>query len=197
MARHRWELALHALVVGVALVFVTHRGYQFSWQFEHGQRWDRYAPGLQPGSWLGRRVDLSDIQWREFRAGLPALAALFLAAAAASRLLHQWGATATMRSRAHLLLSLAFLGYLHGSCASFVLAFALTSYAVAQMAAGQPYGAAVIWACNIALLLAARLGDGFRFASLSSALAPLDSHSSMAPVVAHSLTQQGQLTLTM
>ena len=50
------ELAWHALVVGAALAFVTWRGYLFSWQFEQGQRWDRYAPGLQPGSLFGRRV---------------------------------------------------------------------------------------------------------------------------------------------
>lgn len=30
-------------------------GYQFSRQFEHGQAWDGYAPGLQPGL-FGRRV---------------------------------------------------------------------------------------------------------------------------------------------
>lgn len=56
MAVHRVELACHALVVGAALAFVTWRGYLFSWQFEQGQRWDRYAPGLQPGYLFGRRV---------------------------------------------------------------------------------------------------------------------------------------------
>lgn len=37
-------------------MFITYRGYLFSWQFEQGQRWDRYAPGLQPGAVFGRRV---------------------------------------------------------------------------------------------------------------------------------------------
>lgn len=169
-------------VVGAAVVFVAWRGYSFSWQFQQGQRWDRYAPGLQPGALFGWRVvsgsrkqsacsgpalvvtgvpgsrmcrrclgrhgilpcpcwrggcpstvqaatalppakhhpkprrasvqDLSDVQWREFRSGLPALAALFAATGAASRLLQQRGATASGRAQFYLLVSLAFLGRL-------------------------------------------------------------------------------------
>ena len=41
---------------------------------------------------------------------------------------------------------------------------------------GPPCRAAVIWAFNIGLLLAARLGNGFRFAALGPLLAPLESH---------------------
>lgn len=36
--------------------------------------------------------------------------------------------------------------------------------------------AASIWACNLGLLLAARLGNGFRFARVAGVLAPLDAH---------------------
>lgn len=39
--------------------------------------------------------------------------------------------------------------------------------------------AAIVWACNLSLLLAARLGKGFRFASLGRLLAPLDNHRCM------------------
>ena len=39
-----------------------------------------------------------------------------------------------------------------------------------------PCRAPVIWALNAGLLLAARLGNGFRFATLGPLLAPLDNH---------------------
>lgn len=36
--------------------------------------------------------------------------------------------------------------------------------------------AAAAWACNLGLLLAARVGNGFLFSGISAALAPLDRH---------------------
>ncbi|KAL4439657.1 hypothetical protein ABPG75_002658 [Micractinium tetrahymenae] len=54
--RRRSHRTLAALqVVGLAALSFAWRGYRFSWQFERGQKWDGYAPGLQPGA-LGRRV---------------------------------------------------------------------------------------------------------------------------------------------
>jgi hypothetical protein len=42
-------------VVVLAAVRLTLLGYQFSHQFEQGQRWDGYAPGLATGL-FGKRV---------------------------------------------------------------------------------------------------------------------------------------------
>ena len=43
-------------VVGTAALAFAWWGFQFSWQFERGQKWDGYAPGLQQGALWGRRV---------------------------------------------------------------------------------------------------------------------------------------------
>lgn len=133
---------LSAQVVAAAALAFAWWGCQFSWQFERGQHWDGYAPGLQQGA-LGRRVvsctaalrslphcaagapapcptvatlgalqDLSDIQWREFRGGLPAMATLFLSTAAMSRALQSTAASRVARMRFYLLTSLGFLGTL-------------------------------------------------------------------------------------
>lgn len=172
---HPAELLLHTAVVSLALLFFAWKGYQFSWKFELGQEWDGYAPGLQPGM-LGRRVDMSDIQWRDFRAGLPAMAAFFVGAAGAARWLQHTGGRPVSRASCHLLFSLAFLCHLHGACTAFVLIMGMTSFCLAQAAAGRRHGTAAIWLGNVLLLLSARIGEGFRFAAINDALAHLDMH---------------------
>ena len=59
LTAHRRRRPLHPLrpqVVGWALLSLALWGFRFSWQFEEGQKWDGYLPGLRQGSLLGRRV---------------------------------------------------------------------------------------------------------------------------------------------
>ena len=58
---------------------------------------------------------------------------------------------------------------------------------------GPPCRAAVIWAFNIGLLLAARLGNGFRFAALGPWLALLDSHRWGCLLFAVMMTRGGKM----
>lgn len=78
------------------------------------------------------------MQWREFRAGLPLLAAALAAFAAASRA----AVPGAPRARAafHLLCALALLAYLHGTCAAYVLALAAANWGVAHAVAGTQLG---------------------------------------------------------
>jgi hypothetical protein len=97
------------------------------------------VPGLRPG-WLfgGRQQDLSDVQWREFRASLPLLAAIMAAFVALSRAVQ--AAAPARRAQFYVAFAAVFLAALHGTAALFVLALALASYALTRALAGRPYG---------------------------------------------------------
>ena len=85
--------------------------------------------------------DLSDIQWREFRAGLLPLALSLAAFAALLRLArHPTKPIARRQQLACLCLALCFLGYLHGACTLFVVGLLLVNYALAHAVAGKQYG---------------------------------------------------------
>lgn len=87
--------------------------------------------------------DMSDAQWREFRAALPPLALLFAAFAALSRVVRKHAApaaAATTRSAFYVLFAAAFLAYLHGVCALFVFGLVAANYGCAQAVAGRRYG---------------------------------------------------------
>jgi len=95
-------------------------------------------------SFFSSLQDLSDAQWREFRGAAPALAAAFAAFAALSRLV-QWRAARQGPSQHDRLVfcvacAAAYLMYLHGACAAFVFGLVALNWAVAQNAAGRPWG---------------------------------------------------------
>jgi hypothetical protein len=121
--------------------------------------------------------DLSDSQWRTFRAGLPALTgvmAIFTILAGGLKAgLHLSG-----RPMAWfwLILSLSYIAYLHGACVVFILAIAISNFAITKAFGGTRALPILIWTFNIGFLVANRVYEGYRFSSFGEQLAHLDQY---------------------
>jgi hypothetical protein len=94
-------------------------------------------PGLRDGG-FGTKVDLSDPQWRDFRASAPLLAGVLAAFVAASRAVQ--ARAPERRVVFYLAAGLVFNFALHGACSAYVVALCGASYALAHALAGRPYG---------------------------------------------------------
>lgn len=68
-----WERLLYLLVICYLHCKVLLHGYAFSQNVS--QR--IHLPGLKSGWLFGLKVDLSDVQWRDFRGSLPMLAVFY------------------------------------------------------------------------------------------------------------------------
>lgn len=160
----------------MALSHLIYTGYIYSAQFDLGGKWDGYAPGLRQGWLFHKRIDLSDIQWREFRSGAPALVTVLVVYVALSRVVqHRWknragtsNAKNSAKARAgfSIIFSALFLGYLHGYAAIYVFLLVTANWVLAHAVAGSTLGSVCIWAANIGALIAVRLTDGFPAALL-------------------------------
>jgi protein-cysteine N-palmitoyltransferase HHAT len=159
--------------LGATVLNFVSSGWTFSTQFDAGGAWDGRLPGLRRGWLLGRKVDLSDAQWRSFRGSLPALGSFFAAFAVASRLLLRpaapgapWRAARGRAAALHLGAATIFLLVLHGACAVYPVALALGNFVLTRGTAGGRLGAVAPWVFNISALLAARLMNGFKLYSV-------------------------------
>jgi protein-cysteine N-palmitoyltransferase HHAT len=136
---------------------------------------------LYPGWLLGLPNDLSDIQWRTFRAGLPELtAALAVYTLVSSALSQRHMASGGVRySTAHhawrLAAGAALAFGLHGAYAIHVFAALALHFTLGwQLAGMRAVGPVAIWGFPAAVWLAARSYDGLPFSLLGSTAAQLD-----------------------
>jgi protein-cysteine N-palmitoyltransferase HHAT len=123
--------------------------------------------------------DLSDIQWRLYREGLPKLAAALAIFVAVARMLAKCKEGTTHYSRSHhawrLAGGLLLIAGLHGSKALHVLVLVLVYFQAVYKCAGQRnVGPVVVWGLPMLAWLAVRLLDGLPFKMLSPHAAWLD-----------------------
>lgn len=102
-------------VVAWATVTFLYKGVQYSSQFRSGGAWAGYAPNLKP-SWFGQQVDLSDIQWRQFRSNLPLLMGAMLAFAGWNRWAFPKQISLDAKLKKSLAFTVLFLGERGGRC---------------------------------------------------------------------------------
>ncbi|KAI8574590.1 hypothetical protein RHMOL_Rhmol01G0366100 [Rhododendron molle] len=131
--------------------------------------------GLRPG-WIGGWYnDVSDAQWRNFRANLPILTAVFgIFTMVANMMRAFYHLKAKGISIVWLLISLAYLLYLHGACIIFVLSFAVVNFLLVKIFGKKKYFPFVLWGFNISVLMCNRVFEGYRFSSIGQHWAYLD-----------------------
>ncbi|KAF3964701.1 hypothetical protein CMV_011048 [Castanea mollissima] len=173
----RWRGREVWILIAYAVAFyslVIHRSLRLSTDY-HSQLY-----GLRSASpWLSkfthRSNDLSDAQWRNFRANLPILTivfAIFGLAANAFRACFRFKARGM--SFLWLFISFIYLTYLHGACIVFILAIALLNYLLVKISARKKYFLLVLWSFNIFFLICNRVYEGYSFSIIGQQWAYLD-----------------------
>ncbi|KAI5658296.1 hypothetical protein M9H77_27089 [Catharanthus roseus] len=165
----RRELSFLILYAVAFYIFVIRRTLQLS----HDYYTKLY--GLRLGWITDRLNDVSDAQWRNFRGNLPILTATFGIFTFIALSLRAWfGLRARGMSVVWLLISLAYLFYLHGACIIFILVISSANFLVVKIFGRRRYFAYAIWIFNLSFLLCNRVYEGYQFSSFGQYLAFLD-----------------------
>eukprot|EP00927_Polykrikos_kofoidii_P079934 TRINITY_DN76785_c0_g1_i1.p1 TRINITY_DN76785_c0_g1~~TRINITY_DN76785_c0_g1_i1.p1 ORF type:complete len:622 (-),score=47.26 TRINITY_DN76785_c0_g1_i1:26-1840(-) len=140
-----------------------------------------------PWSWLGRIlptvgedevafIDSADLQWRDFRSALPLLALAAVSLALLVRFVvwifraRKFESVGMLGSSVRAAVGLAFLLYVHGAGAVFVLMLIFSFYATSQFLAGSRFAVPAVWFLALAAIAAKEsewpLRDCLRFQRL-------------------------------
>ncbi|KAL3843599.1 hypothetical protein ACJIZ3_001002 [Penstemon smallii] len=163
------ELAFLILYAVVFYAIVIRRSIQLS----H----DHYAKlyGLRPGWVAGRLNDVSDSQWRNVRENLPILSVVFaIFTLIASLFRKSCSLKAKGMAIVWLLISIAYLSYLHGACIIFIIAIASANFLLVKIFGRTTYFSFVLWIFNLSFLVCNRIYEGYRFSSFGEHWAYLD-----------------------
>jgi D-alanyl-lipoteichoic acid acyltransferase DltB (MBOAT superfamily) len=119
--------------------------------------------GLLPGWIPGRKMDLLDTQWREFRSGIPLLLLFAAVQSIFANFARNYSSTA--HGIVQLLSGLSYLSVLHGYRSVFILLVVVANYVVSVWFR-SPWA---VWAFNLfALVLVSGTGEYWEIPSLSS-----------------------------
>ncbi|KAL6552315.1 hypothetical protein OROHE_007679 [Orobanche hederae] len=131
--------------------------------------------GLRPGWIVGRLNDASDAQWRNFRGNLPILTMVFVIFTMVAHVLKtSFSLKAKGMSVVWIMLSLAYLLYLHGACIMFIITIASANFCLVKILGRTKYFALVLWIFNLSFLVCNRIYEGYEFASFGQRWAYLD-----------------------
>ncbi|KAJ2161399.1 glycerol transporter [Coemansia sp. RSA 552] len=141
--------------------------------------YEHYRKRLSPGWMLGRRMDLSDGQWRTFRSHLPAFASAMFAYVALNRIARYWAAGKRSHGSLPTLwfpcaFATVFVVVLSGASVVFILLLTAGSYALTKAFGGRRWAPLVFWVYNLGMLFANEHFRGYSFAHIAAPLAPLD-----------------------
>ncbi|KAJ2599727.1 glycerol transporter [Coemansia sp. RSA 1286] len=150
-----------------------------------------YEHYLTDGWMLGRKVDLSDGQWRTFRSHLPAFTLAMFAYVAINwcfrlvvlRGFYSGFLKSPMSIRGALptvwvafAYASIFVTILSGSSILFILVLTGANYFVAKRFGGRRWAPLVIWAYNVGMLFSNECFKGYEFGRIHGSLAWLDNH---------------------
>ncbi|XP_073023369.1 membrane-bound O-acyltransferase gup1 isoform X1 [Primulina eburnea] len=163
------ELAFLVLYAAVFYLYLVRRSLQLS----HDHHAKLY--GLRHGWIAGRLNDVSDAQWRNFRGNLPILILVFgIFTLVASIFRRSFCLEAKGMSIVWVLISLAYLSYLHGACIIFVISIASFNFLIVKIFGRTRYFPFVLWSFNLFFLLFNRVYEGYRFSSFGEYWSYLD-----------------------
>ncbi|KAJ4295938.1 glycerol transporter [Collariella sp. IMI 366227] len=200
------EFYLYYLILLVVVPYMFWIAYDVSRPSD--PRYHNFEPWLQDGWIPGRKIDVSDAQYRTFRMNLPFMALLLIFHPLLRRLWNAWYripqdlqkskantpevADARLRQRTSFdyTFALLYLVILHGFSAAKILAIMAINYQIATRLPKNRVPAAT-WVFNICILFANELGRGYHFRdivllmtenpTLVSAGEWLDSHGGIMP----------------
>ncbi|XP_027108088.1 membrane-bound O-acyltransferase gup1-like [Coffea arabica] len=165
----RRELAFLIVYAVAFYAFVIRRSLQLS----HDYYTKLY--GLRPG-WIANRLnDASDAQWRNFRGNLQILTVVFGIFTLVANVLRTYRCLrAKGMAYVWLLISLAYLSYLHGACIIFILTIASANFLLVKIFGRTKYFSYLLWTFNLSFLVCNRVYGGYQFSSFGQHWAFLD-----------------------